>query len=58
MRQFVKPRAGVKVRRETLPGHVAPEGETVEMTAYYRRRIADGDLLKAKPQKKPQGGKD
>lgn len=41
----VKPRAGIKVRLEDGTGFVAENGQTVFQTAYYTRRIADGDLI-------------
>lgn len=41
----VKPRDGIKVRLEDGTGFVAETGQTVYPTAYYQRRIADGDLL-------------
>nr|WP_314764949.1 DUF2635 domain-containing protein [uncultured Neisseria sp.] len=41
----VKPRAGIKVRLEDGTGFVAETGQTVFQTAYYTRRIADGDLI-------------
>ena len=41
----VKPRAGIKVRLEDGTGFVAETGQTVFQTAYYPRRIADGDLI-------------
>ena len=41
----VRPRAGIKVRLEDGTGFVAETGQTVFQTAYYTRRIADGDLI-------------
>ena len=41
----VKPRAGIKVRLEDGTGCVTETGQTVFQTAYYTRRIADGDLI-------------
>lgn len=41
----VKPRAGIKVRLDDGTGFVAETGQTVFQTAYYTRRIADGDLI-------------
>lgn len=41
----VKPRAGIKVRLEDGTGFVAETGQSVFQTAYYTRRIADGDLI-------------
>ena len=42
----VRPREGLRVRYEDpARGHVPPEGADVVLTTYYRRRIADGDLV-------------
>ena len=41
----VQPGAGIKVRLEDGTGFVAETGQTVFQTAYYTRRIADGDLI-------------
>ncbi|SDK32029.1 DUF2635 domain-containing protein [Billgrantia gudaonensis] len=48
-----KPDQGVlQVRREN--GKPIPaEGATVELTPFIRRRLRDGDLVKAAPPKKP-----
>ena len=42
----VKPRAGILVRHEDTGKPVKEAGEAVPNTAYYRRRIKDGDLIK------------
>ena len=38
---------GVKVPKEDAPRRYITGTETVDDTAYYRRRIADGDLILA-----------
>ena len=48
----VKPRSGIKVRLEDGSGFVAESGQTVFQTAYYTRRIADGDLIVVTDEKK------
>ena len=49
---FVKPAEGILVRHENPSlGFIPAEGVEVELTSYYRRRIADGDLGKARPSK-------
>ena len=48
----VKPRDGTKVRLEDGTGFVAEAGQTVFQTAYYTRRIADGDLIVVEEGKK------
>ena len=51
MEKILKPRAGLKVRLEDGPGCVAEEGQKLPLTAYYRRRIDDKDLVEA-PERK------
>ena len=49
--QFLRPAKGVKVRRPD-GRHLAEDGETVTMSAYWQRRLAAGDVVKgvaAKP---------
>lgn len=48
----VKPRAGIKVRLEDGMGFIDEKGQTVFQTAYYTRRIADGDLIAVTDEKK------
>ena len=52
----VKPRAGAKVMKQdgTL---LNPNGEEVEKTIYWVRRLRDGDEIEAKGEPKKQGGK-
>ena len=46
----VRPAEGLRVRYEDAArGHVPPEGDDVVLTTYYRRRIADGDLVVSDP---------
>ena len=48
---FVKPADGLKIldplRRDYLPA----EGRTVTLDTYWRRRLADGDVAEATPDK-------
>ena len=46
---FVQPAPGLLVRREDAAGYIADEGEDVVLTTYYRRRLRDGDLVRAEP---------
>lgn len=48
MEKTLKPRNGLKVRLENGMGYVAEDGQKLSLTAYYRRRIADGDLIEVK----------
>ena len=52
--KFLKPAAGLKVRLENATRHLFTEGEEVTMSAYWRRRIKDGDVAEAKPLKPPK----
>ena len=49
--RFLKPAPGMKVRLENATRHLLAEGESVTMSAYWRRRIKDGDVTDAKPPK-------
>ena len=42
--KHLRPAEGVKVRRPD-GRHLAAEGETVTMTSYWQRRLADGDVV-------------
>lgn len=46
--KFLRPAAGVKVRRPD-GGHLPEDGATIEMTSYWQRRLADGDVIQSKP---------
>ena len=52
--KFLKPAAGMKVRLENATRHLLAEGESLTMSAYWRRRIKDGDVIAAKPPKPPK----
>lgn len=58
-RIFVRPAEGLLVRHAAPErGHVAAEGEWVPLTPYYRRRLADGDLVEAEaPAPRPARGR-
>lgn len=45
--RFLRPADGVKVRHPN-GRHLSAEGEQVEITAYWRRRIAAGDVVEGK----------
>lgn len=47
----LKPRDGMKVRLENGMGYVAEEGQSLPLSAYYRRRLADGDLIEVAEKK-------
>ena len=49
--QYLKPAAGMLVRLEDATRHLFAEGENVVMSAYWRRRVRDGDVTEAKPPK-------
>ncbi|UEX76990.1 DUF2635 domain-containing protein [Sediminicurvatus halobius] len=49
---YLKPRDGLQVRKPD--GRVlAAEGERVALTSYWRRRLRDGDVVEARPPRKP-----
>ncbi|MEM9369556.1 MAG: DUF2635 domain-containing protein [Pseudomonadota bacterium] len=44
--QTLKPAPGRKVRKPEPPyAHLATDGEPVEFSSYWRRRLAEGDVL-------------
>lgn len=49
-RVYVKPAPGMTVRKP-VGGYLADEGEEVNRDSYWRRRLADGDVVEAKPPK-------
>ena len=49
--KFLKPVKGMLVRLENATRHLFAEGEEVVMSAYWRRRLRDGDVTEAKPPK-------
>lgn len=52
---IVKAASGLKVPKEGKPRQYITDAEPVEVpdTAYYRRRVAEGDLVPEKAAKKP-----
>lgn len=47
-KMFIKPAPGLRVRREDNPRELLPtEGDHVPRTAYWLRRLAEGDVLLA-----------
>jgi len=51
MKEFLKPRQGFKVAKPE-GGFLAADGESVELTPYWHRRLRDGDVTaKAKKTK-------
>ena len=52
---FLKPAAGMLVRLEDASRHLLAEGEDVIMSAYWRRRMRDGDVVEAKAPTKAKG---
>ncbi len=40
----IKPADGLLVRLEDGSGYLAADGQTVPLTGYWHRRIADGDV--------------
>ena len=56
--KFLKPAAGMKVRLENATRHLLAEGEDIVMSAYWRRRIKDGDVAEAKLPKPPKSSKE
>lgn len=48
-RIFIKPAAPDLKVRKPVNGHLAANGEMVNAESYWLRRIADGDVVKAKP---------
>ena len=49
--RFLKPAKGLLVRIEDCTRHMFADGENIAMTAYWRRRLKDGDVIEAKPPK-------
>lgn len=45
-RVYLKPNKGLKVRHPA-GGHLPDEGSDVVLNTYWRRRMADGDVVKA-----------
>lgn len=55
---FVKPAPGLLVgdpeARPPMPRHLPATGAEVPDTEYWRRRLADGDVVAAKPPRTPK----
>lgn len=43
----IKPADGLQVRLEDGSGYLAADGQTVALTGYWHRRLADGDVIEA-----------
>ncbi len=55
-RIFIQPAPGLTVRKP-VGGYLAEAGEEVNRDSYWLRRLADGDVLLAKPADIPAEGK-
>jgi hypothetical protein len=42
----VKPAAGLKIRNPATGRHLPPEGLEVDDSVYWRRRLAEGDVVR------------
>lgn len=50
---FLKPaNEKLKVRKPDTGEYLSAEGEHVELTSYWRRRMKDGDVIDIKPARK------
>lgn len=50
----IKPgRPGLKVRYPEMDRHLKAEGETVTLDSWWRRRLADGDVVPAQTNPQP-----
>ena len=47
MKKILKPKKGLLVRRPDTQAFLKEEGESVTLTTFWRRRIADGDVIEA-----------
>ena len=56
--KYLKPAKDMLVRLENATRHLLAEGEHVTMSAYWRRRLRDGDVVKATPPKPPKPAKE
>ncbi len=57
----IKPADDLQVRLEDGSGYLAVDGQTVALTGYWHRRLADGDVIEvpdapAKPARKSAEG--
>lgn len=48
---FIKPASGRVVPHPERGGFLAEQGEEVTLTAYWQRRVNDGDVVQDKPTK-------
>lgn len=49
----LKPADGLTVRLEDGSGYLASEGQTLPLTGYWHRRIADGDVTRLPDTEQP-----
>ena len=52
---FLKPTTGIQVPDPDRGDHLPAEGRNVELTQYWQRRVADGDVVEAKPETATKG---
>lgn len=52
---FVKPLSGRNIPDPDKGGFLPPEGRAVEASAYWLRRVSEGDVFEAKPTQKTKG---
>ncbi len=48
-RAFIKPAQPGTLVRKPINGYLAADGEEVTLDSYWRRRLADGDVVVAQP---------
>ncbi len=53
---ILKPAPHARVRKPD-GSLLDPEGEALELTSYFARLLADGDLVEVDPPKEPKGSK-
>ena len=53
--KFLKPAKGLLVRLEDASRHLLESGESIIMSAYWRKRLRLGDVTEAKPPKQKEG---
>ena len=53
---ILKPAPHARVRK-SVGSLLDPEGEALELTSYFARLLADGDLVEVDPPKEPKGSK-
>ena len=52
MRKVLKPAEGRLVRDPVTKQPLPPEGKEVEMSSYWTRRVASGEVVEVQPEKK------